>query len=213
MVAGDKIHPLWQSYEMLPLLSLLTAFMMGFGIVFLRTMVSSIGLYSEIPDERPLIQKLTNAGKIVVITFLVFRFGELIVRDKLEYVFAFDFYSLLFWLESSFLLTAATLLSIPSIKYDDRVALISGVCILAGAGMWRLCLSVVANNPGDGYAYFPSTLEVLLSIGLVSIEISFYMVLIRLLPVLPILKNKQLKSKQRNSPQHNNDNTTQRGNT
>ena len=33
--AGYKVHPLWQSYEMLPLFSLLTAFIMGFSIVIL----------------------------------------------------------------------------------------------------------------------------------------------------------------------------------
>ncbi|VFS33166.1 putative hydrogenase 2 b cytochrome subunit [Salmonella enterica subsp. enterica serovar Typhimurium] len=31
--AGYKVHPLWQSYEMLPLFSVLTAFIMGFSIV------------------------------------------------------------------------------------------------------------------------------------------------------------------------------------
>ena len=33
IVAGEKIHPLWQSYELLPVFSLLTAFIMGFSIV------------------------------------------------------------------------------------------------------------------------------------------------------------------------------------
>ncbi|HBB5800881.1 TPA: Ni/Fe-hydrogenase cytochrome b subunit, partial [Escherichia coli] len=43
-------------------------------------------------------------------------------------------------------------------------------------------------NPGGGYAYFPTWEELLISIGFVAIEICAYIVLIRLLPILPPLK-------------------------
>lgn len=51
--------------------------------------------------------------------------------------------------------------------------------------MYRIDLSIVAYHPGDGYQYFPSIEEVLLSFGLVAIEIVAYILLIKLLPILP----------------------------
>ncbi|MGQ7115518.1 hypothetical protein ACUOFC_61445, partial [Escherichia sp. TWPC-MK] len=44
--AGYKVHPLWQSYEMLPLFSLLTAFIMGFSIVIFEGSLVQAGLRS-----------------------------------------------------------------------------------------------------------------------------------------------------------------------
>ncbi|MGS2962883.1 hypothetical protein AB2883_23200, partial [Escherichia coli] len=48
--------------------------------------------------------------------------------------------------------------------------------------------SLVAFNPGGGYAYFPTGEELLIFIGFVAIEICAYIVLIRLLPILPPLQ-------------------------
>lgn len=46
------MHPLWQSYEMLPLFSLLTAFIMGFSIVIFEGSLVQAGLRGNGPDER-----------------------------------------------------------------------------------------------------------------------------------------------------------------
>jgi Ni/Fe-hydrogenase subunit HybB-like protein len=44
IAAGHKVHPLWQSYEMLPLFSLLTAFIMGFSILIFEGSLLQAGL-------------------------------------------------------------------------------------------------------------------------------------------------------------------------
>lgn len=51
----------------------------------------------------------------------------------------------------------------------------------------RLTYSLVAFNPGGGYAYFPTQEELLISIGLWLLRFAL-IVLIRLLPILPPLK-------------------------
>jgi len=57
--------------------------------------------------------------------------------------------------------------------------------LLIGAAMYRVDMAIVAYNPGDGYNYFPSIEEILLSFGLVAIEVVGYIVIIKLLPILP----------------------------
>ncbi|MCQ8811854.1 Ni/Fe-hydrogenase cytochrome b subunit, partial [Escherichia coli] len=42
--AGYKVHPLWQSYEMMPLFSLLTAIIMCFSIVIFEGSLVQAGL-------------------------------------------------------------------------------------------------------------------------------------------------------------------------
>ncbi len=89
--AGYKVHPLWQSYEMLPLFSLLTAFIMGFSIVIFEGSLVQAGLRGDGPDEKSLFVKLTNTISVLLAIFIVLRFGELIYRDKLSLAFASGF--------------------------------------------------------------------------------------------------------------------------
>lgn len=99
--AGYKVHPLWQSYEMLPLFSVLTAFIMGFSIVIFEGSLVQAGLKGNGPDEKNLFVKLTNTISVLLAIFVVLRFGELIYRDKLSHAFAGDFYPLCSGLKSS----------------------------------------------------------------------------------------------------------------
>ena len=46
--------------------------------------------------------------------------------------------------------------------------------MLLGAALWRMNYSLIMYNPGNGYQYFPSAEELLISIGFVSIEAVSY---------------------------------------
>ena len=186
--AGYKVHPLWQSYEMLPLFSLLTAFIMGFSIVIFEGSLVQAGLRGNGPDEKSLFVKLTNTISVLLAIFIVLRFGELIYRDKLSLAFAGDFYSAMFWIEVLLMLFPLVVLRVAKLRNDSRMLFLSALSALLGCATWRLTYSLVAFNPGGGYAYFPTWEELLISIGFVAIEICAYIVLIRLLPILPPLK-------------------------
>ena len=186
--AGYKVHPLWQSYEMLPLFSLLTAFIMGFSIVIFEGSLVQAGLRGNGPDEKSLFVKLTNTISVLLAIFIVLRFGELIYRDKLSLAFAGDFYSVMFWIEVLLMLFPLVVLRVAKLRNDSRMLFLSALSALLGCATWRLTYSLVAFNPGGGYAYFPTWEELLISIGFVAIEICAYIVLIRLLPILPPLK-------------------------
>ena len=182
------LHPLWQSYEMLPLFSLLTAFIMGFSIVIFEGSLVQAGLRGNGPDEKSLFVKLTNTISVLLAIFIVLRFGELIYRDKLSLAFAGDFYSVMFWIEVLLMLFPLVVLRVAKLRNDSRMLFLSALSALLGCATWRLTYSLVAFNPGGGYAYFPTWEELLISIGFVAIEICAYIVLIRLLPILPPLK-------------------------
>ncbi len=55
--------------------------------------------------------------------------------------------------------------------------------ILAG-GLYRFDVFLVAFNPGAHWSYFPSVGEMLATLGLVSIEILGYILIVRLFPIL-----------------------------
>ena len=79
-------------------------------------------------------------------------------------------------------------LRVTKLRNDSRMLYLSALSALLGCATWRLSYSLVAFNPGGGFHYFPTWEELLISIGFVAIEICAYIVLIRLLPILPPLK-------------------------
>ena len=191
IAAGYKVYPLWQSYEMLPLFSLLTAFIMGFSIVIFEGSLVQASLRGNGPDEKRLFSKLSGTLSVLLALFLLLRFGEITWRDKWSYALAGDFYSLLFWVEIGLLLFPLLALRIPRLRNDSRMLFIGAVSMLLGCALWRLSYSLLAFNPGGGYHYFPTWEELLISIGFVAIEVCAYILLIRLLPIIPPLKQQR----------------------
>ncbi|PJG83677.1 Ni/Fe-hydrogenase cytochrome b subunit [Caviibacterium pharyngocola] len=193
IVAGHKVHPVWQSYEMLPIFSLLTAFIMGFSIVVFEGSLVKAGLAGKAPDERHLFIQLIKATSVLMVVFVGLRFGELIYHDKLHYVLQWEKHAYLFWLEVSLLLLPVftSFLGAGRPRKDSRWLFVSALSMLIGAALWRMDYSLIMYDPGNGYHYFPTAEELLISIGFISIEICAYILIIRLFPVLPVIKEAQ----------------------
>ncbi|AIA70184.1 Ni/Fe-hydrogenase cytochrome b subunit [Pectobacterium atrosepticum] len=190
IAAGIKVHPLWQSYEMLPLFSLLTAAILGFSIVIFEGSLVQAGLRGKSVQETPLFTRLTRTIDILLLLFIVLRFGELIARDKTAYLWHIDRFALSFWVEILLLAIPLLLFRRKNNRRDPRLLFIGALCMVFGAAFWRLNYSLLSYNPGNGYGYFPTFSELLISIGFVAIEVCAYILLIRLLPVLPVHQHK-----------------------
>jgi len=59
------------------------------------------------------------------------------------------------------------------------------VLIVAGGALYRFNVYLIGFNPGQGWIYFPSLAEVMISVGIVALELLGYQVLVKLVPVLP----------------------------
>lgn len=184
MIAGDKIYPLWQSYEFLPLFSVLTAFLMGFSVVIFEGSLLKASRTLNV-DETPLFSKLSNVIRALLWIFVVLRFGEIIWRSKVDLILAGNGYSWLFIVEIALFILPLIVLHSRALRQSSRVLFLCALSVLLGAAMWRVDYSLIAFNPGNGYRYFPTASELLISIGFVAIEIVAYIILIRLLPILP----------------------------
>lgn len=112
------MHPLWQSYELLPLLSLRTAFIMGFSIVTFEGSLVQAGLKGRGPNERPLFTNLSTITQVLLVLFLVLRFGELLWHNKTGYLFSGDRFSIMFWFEAALMAFPLVLFRLPGARED-----------------------------------------------------------------------------------------------
>jgi len=179
---GYKVHPLWQSLQLQPLLALITALTMGFAVVVFEASFTAVGFRR--PAETPLLAGLGNAIVGLLGTYLIIRFGEILLRGKLGLIFSGDFASLMFLLETAlFIFPLAVLLS-PARRARGPYLLYAAVSMLFAGSLYRFNAFLITYNPGPGYSYFPSVSEIMVTAGIVAIEIMAYLFVVKRFPVL-----------------------------
>lgn len=179
LVLGEfQLSPLYFT-PMLPLLFLTSALTMGYSIVIFEGYLVSKTLGT--PDETPILQKMSKVVLGIVVLFLVLRFGDLIARGQLGLAFAGDLNGTMFLLENILYLVAVALMFG---KPGARSLVISAWCLLMAGSLYRIDAFLVAYNPGNGWTYFPSVPEIVITLGVVSLEIVLYLLFIKKLPVL-----------------------------
>ncbi|MCP5426935.1 MAG: Ni/Fe-hydrogenase cytochrome b subunit [Chromatiaceae bacterium] len=179
---GHKVHPLWQTLYLQPLLAVLTAFTMGFAVVVFEASLSSVGFGR--PAETPLLSGLGKAIVGLIAVYLVFRLGEVVVQGKLGLLFAGDLGSLLFLLETALFIYPLVVLLSPAARCNSRLLLWSAVSMLFAGSLYRLNAFLITYNPGPGYSYFPSVPEIMVTVGLVALEVMVFLYVVKRFPVL-----------------------------
>jgi len=184
---GYKVHPLWQTLHLQPLLALLTALTMGFAVVVFEASFGSVGFRR--PAETPL---LANLGKAIVGllgVYLIVRFGEIILRGKLGAMLAGDLGSLMFLLETALFIFPLAVLSSAKRRANGPLLLWAAVSMLFAGSLYRFNAFLITYNPGPGYSYFPSVSEIMVTAGVVAIEIMAYLFVVKKFPVLHTAKS------------------------
>jgi Ni/Fe-hydrogenase subunit HybB-like protein len=180
LLSGPRLHGLWNS-PFLPLFFLMTCVAMGYSIVVFESVFSSIVFKRGL--EVPILKPLQKIAAYLSVTFVVLRFIDLAYRGQLALVAKLDLYGVMFWIET-------ILFCIPLVMVYAKFAttlpnLFRGAVVLAVAGgVYRFDTFLTAFNPGAGWHYFPSVTELLITLGLVAIEIAVYVALVRTFPIL-----------------------------
>jgi len=177
---GYFINPLWQT-PLLPALYLLTALSIGYAIVmFEATLVSD--RFSR-PSEARILGLLSRYMTAVVALFLVIRFGDILYRGKLTYIFTSHGLSYAFLAEYLLSITGVILLLSERRRMAPRFQFIAALCILSGCVLYRIDSYLVAYHRA-GWRYFPSAPEILITFGMIAVEVLGYILIVRHFPVL-----------------------------
>ena len=184
IVFGYQIHPLWQT-PLLPLLFLLTAVCMGFSVVIMEATLAAFGFKRDIHEELPMLSKIGQIIAGILIVYLGVRFLDLLIRGNLGLIFSSGLKSVMFLVEIALFVYPAVVL----MKIENRMRmskLFPAACsMLAGAVLYRIDAFLVAYDTGPGWHYFPSVPEIMVTVGIIALEILAYIVFVRKFPILP----------------------------
>jgi Ni/Fe-hydrogenase subunit HybB-like protein len=183
MLLGSwKVHPLWQS-QWLPGLYLIQAIGCGFGAVIIFVMVSCLAY------RRPLDMKvLGDLGSMMSWTMLLYaviRVADLAYLGRLGMAFAFDYYSWLFLAEMILVVVPALLLRARGLRETPRHLFSLTIVAVLGGMLYRFSPTTLSWNPGEIQTYFPSFLEILISLGWTSLALALYVLAVKAYAILP----------------------------
>jgi Ni/Fe-hydrogenase subunit HybB-like protein len=183
VVAGYQISDLWQT-QLLPPLFLISAVLMGYALVPFESMLSSMGLRR--PMETPLLAKISYVALIVTLIYLAIRVGDLLWRGAFGLAFAGTLDALMFWIEMALFIVPVVLLIKPADRIKSRNIFISAASLLVAGSLYRLNIYIIGYHPlaGGSWSYFPSVTEMLVTLGIFSLEVILYLIFVKRLPVL-----------------------------
>lgn len=182
ILLGYKLSPLWQS-DLLTLYFFITAFTMGYAVVVFESILSAVAF--KRPMELPLIGRISGIMLWILIAFTTLRFVDLTYLNAWPLAFEGGQKAWSFWIEMLCTVTAIAVLLPRGNRFNPRYLLIGASAILAHGFLYRLNCYLVGYDPGGQWSYFPSFGEIIVTLGIVAFHIAAYLVLVRLLPVLP----------------------------
>ena len=181
VLTGPKLHPLWWS-PFLPLLFLISCIAMGYAAVVFESTLST-RFFGRKP-ETDMLAGLSGAMLPVLGGFVVLRIGDLAFRGKLGAAFAFDRFALAFWIEIALTVLPLVLLAPAARRRDPGNLFRAAMLMMLSGAVYRFNTYLVAYRPFDDVHYFPSVTELMITLGLVSLEIVAYVTIVKLFPII-----------------------------
>jgi Ni/Fe-hydrogenase subunit HybB-like protein len=181
LVMGYKLSPLWFTMW-LPALFVISALAMGYAVVMFEATVVSNSF--AVPSEHKMLSKISTVVGWITVAWLVLRWGDLVARDAVDLAFVGSVPVLMFWIENALFAFAAVVFITPAGRASQHASLLAAVALLAAGSLYRLDAYLIGYQPISNWVYFPSMPELMVSIGVVALEILLYLIFIKTLPVL-----------------------------
>jgi Ni/Fe-hydrogenase subunit HybB-like protein len=185
VIAGPKMHPLWQT-PILPLLFLLSAIAVGFPMVIFESLLASRSL-----GLKPEMHVLSRLGGFIVPTlgiYLAFKIGDMVIRDTHVYLMEFTTESVMFALEVVLGVIVPLRLALSRAVLNSPIGLfVTSSLVILGVLLNRINNFVIAYTPPYAtHSYYPSFGEVSVTVGCAAIIILLYRVFVLNFPIISL---------------------------
>ncbi len=195
VIAGPKIHPLWQT-PVLPLLFLLSAIAVGFPMVIMESISASKSF--GLKPETEVLSSLSKFIAPLLGVYLAAKLGDMFIRETFVYLYEFNTVSVLFGIEVIFGVIIPLRMFLSSEVRNSTTGLyIASMLVIFGVVMNRFNNFITAYTPPYATeSYFPAFGEISVTIGFIALEILIYRLFVKIFPVISVpVKNFGTKAK------------------
>ncbi|HEY3287308.1 MAG TPA: Ni/Fe-hydrogenase cytochrome b subunit [Gemmatimonadaceae bacterium] len=185
VIAGAKMHPLWQT-PILPLLFLLSAISVGFPMVIFESLIAarSFGL-------KPEMHILGRMGRMVATLlgiYLAAKLGDLFIRETFVYLRTFSVESVMYVIEMLFgIVVPLRMFMSPAVQKSPLLLFVAATLVVGGVLLNRINNFIIAYTPPYAtHPYYPSFGEISVTVGFISILVLLYRVIVLNFPVISL---------------------------
>lgn len=185
VIAGPKMHPLWQT-PVLPLLFLLSAVSVGFPMVIFESLIASHSL--KLKPEMHILSRLGSMIAPLLGIYLAFKIGDMFIRETFVYLGEFTTASVMFTIEILFgVIIPLRMFLSPKVLKSPPLLFTASALVVLGVLLNRINNFVVAYAPPYSIkSYFPSFGEISVTVGFAAMLVLGYRFIVVNFPVISL---------------------------
>jgi Ni/Fe-hydrogenase subunit HybB-like protein len=181
LIVPAKLYPLWYSSN-LPYLFFVSALAVGPAMVTIESYFSSRAFNREI--EIGILGKLGKVCAAALAIFFVLKVEDIISMKLFPYVFALNFEAMMYWMEIVLgVLVPMVLLFQTKIRASKTGLFVSSLFVVLGFILNRLNVSLTALQHYAPEKYFPSWMEISITMMIVAIGFVAFRLAAQYLPI------------------------------
>jgi Ni/Fe-hydrogenase subunit HybB-like protein len=183
LIVPEKLHPLWYS-SLLPVFFFISAIGVGCAMIIFESFMSSRAFKRQI--EMPLLSQLGRGIVVILMVYTVMKIQDLFDRGAFGAVFTFSLESILYWVEMGIgVLLPMILLAIPKVRLHKTGLFVSALLVVLGFVLNRMNVSITGLEGWAKAGYFPSWMEIAVTMMIVALGFAAFALAARYLPVFP----------------------------
>ena len=185
VIAGPKMHPLWQT-PVLPLFFLLSAVSVGFPMVIVESLLASRSF--GLKPEMRILGKLGGMVAPLLGVYLAFKIGDMFIRETFVHLKTVTTASVLFMVEVLFgIVVPLRMFLSPYVLKSPPLLFTAAALVVGGVLLNRVNNFVVAYTPPYSFgSYYPSFGEISVTVGFISILVLLYRAVVIIFPVISL---------------------------
>ena len=182
VIAGDKMHPLWQT-PVLPLMFLISAVAVALPMVIFESLLAARSFKLE--PEMNILSRLGSYLPMLLGVYLSFKIGDLVIRKAFVYLAVFNVQSVMFIIELLLIIIPLVMFSSHKVLKSPLKLFIAASLVIAGVLVNRIDNFIVAYTPLYAIkSYFPSYGEISVSLGCAALLVLIYRACVMIFPVI-----------------------------
>jgi Ni/Fe-hydrogenase subunit HybB-like protein len=180
LIVPTKLYPLWYS-PLLPVFFFLSAIAAGMAMVIFESGMSARAFGKAL--EFDLLQRLARGMSVMLAIYLLLRAQDLLWRGAWNALFVPRAETWLFWLEIALLAVPMALCFAARTRSNPQAVFGCSILTVAGFLANRLNVSVTGLEASSGVRYFPSWMEVAVTLSIVAAGFVLFGLAVRRLAV------------------------------
>ena len=181
VIMPDKLYPLWYT-PFLPIFFFMTAIAAGLAMTIFESFMSARAFGKKL--EHDLLEGLGRVIVVVLAAYTVWKTADLAGRGQLHLVLRPAFESVLFWGEMGLgVLLPMLLFSLPAVRRSEQGLFFAAMLTVMGFVINRLNVSITGMEGWSQAHYFPSWMEIAVTMSIVTVGFILFGLATRHLPV------------------------------